>query len=67
MPEQQKTVVPKKRGPAPTGKGVQVAVRLQPGLLAWLDAERAKLTPEPSRPEMIRATLEEVRRQREPR
>lgn len=51
----------KKRGPAPTGKGVQVVVRLQPDLLSWLDAERAKLDPEPSRPEMIRIYLEERR------
>lgn len=36
-------------------------VRLQPDLLAWLDAERAKLDPEPSRPEMIRSIIERVR------
>lgn len=34
-------------------------LRLQPDLLAWVDAERAKLTPEPSRPEFIRKLIEE--------
>jgi hypothetical protein len=34
-----KTMLAKKRrGPAPTGKGVQVVVRLQPDLLTELDA-----------------------------
>lgn len=50
-----------KRGPAATGKGTLVGVRLQPDLLAWLDAERAKLDPQPSRPEMVRVYLEERR------
>ncbi|MFV0410295.1 MAG: ribbon-helix-helix protein, CopG family [Paracoccus sp. (in: a-proteobacteria)] len=36
-----------------------VGVRLQPDLLDWLDAERAKQADEPSRPEMIRRVLEE--------
>ena len=36
-------------------------VRLQPDLLDWLDQQRAKLDPEPSRPEMIRIYLEERR------
>ncbi|WP_423210523.1 ribbon-helix-helix protein, CopG family [Paracoccus yeei] len=36
-------------------------VRLQPDLLDWLDRERAKLDPQPSRPEMIRIYLEERR------
>lgn len=36
-------------------------VRLQPDLLAWLDAERAKFDPAPSRPEMIRSILERVK------
>lgn len=50
-----------KRGPAPTGKGTLVGIRLQPDLLSWLDDERAKLDPEPSRPEIIRVYLEERR------
>lgn len=33
-------------------------VRLQPDMLAWLDAERAKLDPLPSRPEYIRQALQ---------
>lgn len=37
-------------------------VRLQPDLLAWLDAERAKLDPEPSRPEFIRQLIENLRK-----
>lgn len=63
MTEQEKTVVSRKgkRGPAPTGKGTPVMVRLQPDLLAWLDAERAKLEPEPSRPEFIRQIVEAKR------
>lgn len=63
MSRQEKTLVSRKgsRGPAPTGKGTPVMVRLQPDLLYWLDAERAKLDPVPSRPEMIRVYLEERR------
>lgn len=60
MSEQEKTVTArKKRGPAPTGKGLQVVVRMQPDLLAWVDAERAKIEPEPTRPEFIRRLIEE--------
>lgn len=44
-----------------TGKGTPVMLRLQPDLLAWVDAERAKIEPEPTRPEMIRLFLEERR------
>lgn len=33
-------------------------VRLQPDMLEWLDAQRAKLDPQPTRPEMIRQILE---------
>jgi len=61
--EQEKTLLARKgrRGPAPTGKGVQVVVRLQPDALAWIDAERAKLDPEPSRPEFIRQLIERAK------
>ena len=38
-----------------------ITVRLAPDLLGWLDAERVKLDPEPSRPEMIRQILEGAR------
>lgn len=59
----EKTVLTRKgkRGPLPTGKGTLVGVRLQPDILAWLDDERAKLDPEPTRPEMVRIYLEERR------
>ncbi len=59
MNEQEKTVVSRKgkRGPAPTGKGTPIMVRLQPDLLAWVDAQRARLDPAPSRPEFIRHVL----------
>ncbi len=45
----------------PVVNSTPVTVRLAPDLLSWLDAERAKLEPEPSRPEMIRIYLEERR------
>ncbi|WCR11953.1 hypothetical protein JHW45_06240 [Paracoccus stylophorae] len=38
-----------------------ITVRLRRDLLDWLDAERTKMDPEPSRPEMIRIYLEERR------
>lgn len=50
----------KNRGGRPaTGQGTPVMVRLNPELLAWVDTERAKLDPEPTRPEFIRQVLEE--------
>lgn len=36
-------------------------VRLQPDVLEWLDAERAKLDPEPTRPEMVRRVLDQYK------
>lgn len=39
-----------------------ITVRLAPDLLGWLDAERAKLDPVPSRPEMIRLCIEQCKR-----
>lgn len=49
------TVVPKKkRGPAPTGKGTQIQVRLQPDLLAALDQFISETKPDTSRPEALR-------------
>lgn len=45
----------------PPVTGTLVGVRLQPDLLAWIDAEREKLDPEPSRPEFIRVLLDERR------
>lgn len=53
------TMVPKKkRGPAPTGKGVQVQVRLQAPELTALDGYIAdQPEPRPTRPEAIRLAL----------
>jgi hypothetical protein len=48
----------KRRGPAPTGKGVLIGVRFQPGALAKLDAWAAKQEGEPSRPEAIRQLVD---------
>lgn len=60
MADQEKTVLTRKgkRGPAPTGRGTLIGVRLQPDLLAWVDAERAKIEPEPTRPEFIRQLIQ---------
>lgn len=59
MVDQEKTITKNRRGRPATGMGTLVGVRLQPDLLAWVDAERAKLDPEPSRPEFIRGLIEE--------
>jgi hypothetical protein len=54
-----KTVLAKKRrGPAPTGKGVQVVVRLQPDPLSALDNWAAKQRDQPTRAEAIRRLVE---------
>jgi hypothetical protein len=56
----QETVVTKKRrGPAPTGKGTQLGLRLQPPTLSQLDAWiSAQPEPRPSRPEAVRLLLQ---------
>lgn len=46
----------KKRGPKPTGKGTQIQVRLQPDLLALVDAN---CKDHETRPEAIRRILKE--------
>jgi antitoxin component of RelBE/YafQ-DinJ toxin-antitoxin module len=54
-----KTVLAKKkRGPAPTGIGVQVVVRMQPAPLAALDSWSAKQDDKPTRAEAIRRLVE---------
>jgi hypothetical protein len=54
----QETLQPRKRrGPAPTGQGTPIQVRLQPGILAKLDALIAKQPKPVSRPEAIRAFI----------
>jgi hypothetical protein len=56
----QETVITKKRGPKPTGKGTLIGVRLLPGLLRPLDEWIANQPdPKPSRPEAIRRILQE--------
>ena len=48
----------KKRGPAPTGKGEPILVRIQPDQLGALDGWRVKQDDVPSRPEAIRRLVE---------
>ena len=47
----------KRRGPAPTGKGVQIGVRLQPDLLRLLDEWIARDQHVKTRAEAIRVVL----------
>lgn len=53
----QETLQPKKRGPQPTGVGTPIQVRLQPDLLAYLDAWIEAQVDTPSRPEAVRRIL----------
>lgn len=56
----QTVLTKKRRGPAPTGKGELIGVRLQPNPLAALDGYIAQQPdPKPTRPEMIRKILED--------
>ena len=48
----------KRRGPPPTGKGVQVVVRLQPGPLGAIDKWVEKQSDRPTRAEAIRRLVE---------
>lgn len=48
----------KKRMGRPPVNSTPITLRLAPELLAWVDAERAKIDPEPSRPEFIRQLIE---------
>jgi hypothetical protein len=50
----QTVLAKKRRGPLPTGKGVQVVVRLQPDPLRALDGWAAKQNDNPTRAEAIR-------------
>jgi hypothetical protein len=54
----QTVLAKKRRGPPPTGKGVQVVVRLQPDPLSALDRWVAKQTDQPTRAEAIRRLVE---------
>lgn len=58
MPSQETVTTKKKRGPAPTGKGEPVGVRLHRDLLGALDSWIASQSdPKPTRPEAIRIFL----------
>lgn len=48
----------KKKMGRPPVNSTPITLRLPPDLLAWVDSERAKLEPEPSRPEFIRGLIE---------
>jgi hypothetical protein len=54
----QSVLTKKKRGPAPTGKGVQVVVRMQPVQLAALDAWITKQEKPYTRPEAVRGMID---------
>lgn len=54
----QTVLAKKRRGPAPTGKGVQVVVRFQPDPLSALDNWVAKQKDRPTRAEAIRRLVE---------
>ena len=56
----QTVITKKRRGPAPTGKGTLVGVRLQPSQLAALDTWIAKQDAPLTRPEAIRAMMETI-------
>lgn len=54
----QETVIPqKRRGPAPTGKGTPVVVRMQPDQIAALDAWAEQQPDKPGRPEAVRRLI----------
>jgi hypothetical protein len=56
----QTVITKKRRGPAPTGKGTLIGVRLQPSKLVALDAWIAKQSTPLTRPEAIRAMMETI-------
>jgi hypothetical protein len=58
--KRQTVITKKRRGPAPTGKGTLIGVRLQPAHLVALDAWIAKQTTPVTRPEAIRAMMETI-------
>jgi hypothetical protein len=61
MARQETLITQKKRGPAPSGVGTLVGVRLQAGQLAALDMWIQQQDPAPtSRPEAIRQLLSRV-------
>lgn len=53
--------IKKRKVGRPAINATPITVRIPPALLAWLDAERAKLDPQPTRPEFIRQALERLK------
>lgn len=51
----------KNKGGRPRTNATPITLRVPPALLEWVDEERAKLDPEPSRPEFIRGLIERVK------
>ena len=60
MASQDTVITKKRRGPAPTGKGTLIGVRLQPDQLAKVDAWRESQNDTPTRPEAIRRLVEKA-------
>ena len=58
--KKQTVLAKKRRGPAPTGKGTQVVVRMQPAALEAVDSWISKQADELSRPEAIRRLVEQA-------
>jgi hypothetical protein len=58
--KRQAVKIRKKRGPAPTGKGTQIQVRLQPDDLTAVDDWIAKQDDAPTRPEAIRTLVRQA-------
>jgi len=56
----QTVIAKKRRGPAPTGKGEQIVVRMHPPQLGAVDAWIARQADEPSRPEAVRRLVEQA-------
>jgi hypothetical protein len=52
--------VKKKRGPPPTGKGIQIGARWQPPIVAAIDAWREAQEDQPERGEAIRRLVEQA-------
>lgn len=57
MSSQETLISKKRRGPAPTGQGTPVMVRLQPSTLHLLDAWCTRQVPRVSRQDAIRRAL----------
>ena len=56
--KRQTVITRKRRGPAPTGKGILIGVRFQPKQLENLDRWTAQSAPGESRPEAVRRLVE---------